>query len=329
MRYIFSTFILIFIFSGCSSKHYYEPINHQYSLDDNTKILITPDYIKDINAKSATLDNNMFLDKNGISKKPLPKGYFYINLDDDNFLAANKTNNLLIVKTGEILKFRSNVIAATSQGDIFALVFANNSIGIYDKSIKQFKLKKYLKPTPLNDTRITMPIFLDKIILIPTLNGQVVVVDKTKYKVIKILTIDPQSEVKNIILLETSHDILLAGSNNKILSIGSGTIHNKEFFIQSYMLDDKYLYVAALDGTVYKFDLLLNIIAKKKFKYAKFQALAIGKNDIYLVESQGYIVKLSKDFTKVTTYSFPFDEDEKIFATKNKLYIEDKLLIVK
>jgi hypothetical protein len=329
MRY-YLPLLFLFLFAGCSSKHYFEPINHDYFLDDNvTKVLITPDYIRDINAKSATLDNNMFLDKNGISKKPLPKGYFYLNLDDDNFLAVNKHKQLLILKTGKVFTFKSDVISATSKGNILALVFANNSIGIYDTNIKQFKLKRYLKPSPLNDTRITMPIFLDKIILIPTLSGQIIVVDSSTYKVIKTLNIDPESEIKNIVLLETSDNILLAGSPNKILSIGSGTIHKKEFFIQSYNMGKKYLYVASLDGTVYKFDLLLNIVDKKKFKYAKFQAIAIGKNDIYLVESQGYIVRLSKDFKKVTTYSFPFDEDEKIFSTKNKLYIEDKLLIVK
>ena len=326
MKIFFLTLPLWFLLVGCSSKQYYEPEETSGRIE--VKTIQTPDYISSINAKGATLDNSMFIDKVGIYKTPLPEGFTFINNTKKGIIAANKTKELRFLENNETIKFKSNVIAAAAKDNLIAIVFSNNSIGVYDRDIKQFKLKKYFKASPLNDTRISMPVFLDKIILFPTLDGKVIVVDKVSFKTLKTLTIDPQNEVKNIIILETINETMIAASPNKIVSIGDGNLYSKEFFIQSYIVDKEFIYIAALDGTIYKLDLKLNIVKKKKFKFAKFQALAIGES-LYAVESQGFIVKLSKDFEKSTTYDFFFEEDEKVFASKNKIYIEDRLLILK
>lgn len=326
MKIIFLVLLVTLFFNGCSSKQYYEPTD--ISSDFDAKIIDTPSFISTINANGATLDNNMFIDKIGIFKNQLPIGYSFVNNTQSGVVASNKTKKLLFLDTNETIKFKSNVISASTKGDLIALLFSNNSIGIYDKKLKQFKLKKYFKASALNDTRIAMPLFLDKIILIPTLSGKVIVLDSKSFKILRTLTVDPQNEVKNIIILETINDTMIAGSPNKIVSIWDGNLYTKEFFIQSYIISDDFIYIASLDGTIYKLDLKLNIIKKKKIKFAKFQALAIGEY-LYAVESQGYIVRLSKDFEKITTYSFPFEEDEKIFVNKNKIYIENRLIIVK
>jgi len=109
---------------------------------------------------------------------------------------------------------------------------------------------------------------------------------------------------------------------------GDSSIKKEEFFIQSYILDDNNIYIASLDGTIYKYDLELNLLAKKKFRFAKFQALAIAES-LYAIESQGFIVKLSLDLKEFKIYTYPFEEDEKLFSSKNKLYFENKLLLLK
>ena len=174
-----------------------------------------------------------------------------------------------------------------------------------------------------------MPKFLNKVILFPILSGKVIVVDKDKYKVVKTITIDPLNEIKNIILLEAFDNTMIAASPNKIITIENGNLNKKEFFIQGYILEDKYIYIATHDGRILKLDLKLNIINEKKFKFAKFQALALGKDYIYAIESQSYLVKLSKNFKNTEIFNFPFEEDEKIFVNKNKIYVENKILILK
>ena len=326
MKIFFLSALFIFIFTGCANKKYFEPEQTDGSLD--AKEIITPSFISSINAKGATLDNFMVLDEVGITQNKLPNGFYFLNNIDGHIIAASKSKELLFVDTNITLEFKENVVSASFKDDILALVFANNSIGLYDIKNKIFKLKKYFNHSFLNDTRIAMPIFLNKIILFPTLDGQVIVVDKGSNKVVKTLSIDAKNEVKNIILLEVIDNIMIAASPSKIIVLNQGNIKTKEFFIQSYFLDDKFIYIASLDGTIYKFDLTLNMIAKKKFKFAKFQALALGEY-LYAIESQGFIVRLSKDFKQSNVYKFPFEEDEKMFVSKNKLYLENKLLILK
>jgi len=326
MKIIFLVTLFVFLFSGCSNKKFFEPTLTNGSID--AKEIITPAYISSINAKGGTLDNFMAIDKVGIIKNKFPEGFYFLNNIDGKILAANKSKELLFVDTNTTLKFKSNVVSASYQNNILAIVFSNNSIGLYDTKNKLFKLKKYYKHSFLNDTRIAMPIFLNKIILFPTLDGQVIVVDKKSSKVIKTLSIDPKNEVKNIILLEVIDNIMIVASPGKIFVLNQGDIKFKEFFIQSYILDDKFIYIASLDGTIYKFDLNLNIVNKKKFQFAKFQSLVVGEY-IYAIESQGYIVRLSKDFKETKVYTFPFEEDEKMFSSKNRLYLENKLLILR
>ena len=326
MKIFLLSTIFILIFTGCSSKKFFEPKQTNGSLE--AKEITMPSFISSINAKGATLENFMVLDEIGIRKNKLPEGFYFINNVNGQILAANKSKEILFVDSNTTFKFKSNVIAASFKDDILALVFSNNSIGLYDTKNKIFKLKKYFEHSYLNDTRIAMPIFLDKIILFPTLDGQIVVVDKMTNKLIRTISIDPKNEVKNIILLEAIDNIMIAASPGKIFVLNQGNVNAKEFFIQSYILDKKFIYIASLDGTIYQFDLQLNLINKKKFKFAKFQSLAIGEY-IYAIESQGYVVRLSKDFKETKIFTFPFEEDEKMFSSKNRLYLENKLLILK
>jgi len=328
MKLFFLTLGIFVLFSGCSNKRYFEPKHSDFYFD--TTAIDFGSYISSINSKGATLENHHFIDKvGGISDIKLPNGFEFLNNSKGTVFAASNNHKLLIVNSGKIITFKSNVIAVSQNKNMLALLFENNSIGLYDLESKQFKLKKYYKHSFLNDTRIAMPKFLNNMVLFPVLDGKIIVVDLKQYKAIKTITIDPASEVKNIILLDIINDTMIAATPNKIIALKDGTIFTKEFFIQDYNINKNFIYIATHDGRVLKLDFNLKIIKEHKFKFAKFQALAVGANDIYAIESQSYIVKISKDFDHIKVYTFPFEEDEKIFVNKNKIYFENKLLIVK
>jgi len=321
MNKIYLLVAFIFLFTACSNKQYFEPKDTK-SMDMN--ITDTPAYIKSITSSGATLDDNRYLDKFGISKAKLKNGYLFVNNSNGDIISSNKKGELYI-NNNLHFQFKSNVIAASLNGSLLAIVFANNTIAVYDTKNKLFKLKKYLKVSHLNDTRIAMPLFLKSIILFPTLDGKVLIVNKNTYEVSKTINVDPNSQVNNIILLHAIDNYLIIASSNKILSLGDGKSYHKEFFIQSYALSDKYIYIATLDGKILKLDTDLTIKAQHKFRFAKFQAIAVDKS-ILAIESQGYIVKSDLNLTKIQIDKIPFEDDEKTFVTTNKIYFEDKLL---
>jgi len=322
MKKILLISFISFIFLGCSSKQYYEA---KETSSINVSIIDIPSYIKSINSNGATLDDNRYLDKFGISSNKLKEGFYFINNSNNDIISANKKGELYI-NDNKHFKFKSNVVSASLKGDLLALIFSNNVIAIYDIKSNEFKLKKYLEASYLNDTRIAMPLFLNTIILFPTLDGKVLIVDEKTYEVTKALTIDPKSEINNIILLENINNTLIVASQNIISSLSNANAIKKEFFIQSYTTDDNFIYLATLDGRILKLDKDLKIIKSKKFRFAKFQAISVSKDAIFAVESQGYLVKLSHDFKTLKVDTISFENDEKVFSSKNKIYFEDKLL---
>jgi len=322
MKSILISIIAIVLFSACSSKQFFEP-NDTTSF--NKKIIDIPAYIKNINTQGATLDDNRFIDKNGISSKKLKDGFFFINNNNSDIISANKIGNLSI-NDNIHFKFKSAVIAASIKGDLLAINFADNSIALYDIKEKQFKFKQYQKVSYLNDTRISTPLFLNSLVLFPTLDGKVVVVNTSTFIVAKTLTIDPDSQVNNIILLRNIGDSLIIASSNVILSLSDGKAFKKNFFIQSYTSDEKYIYIATLDGRLLKLSASLDLIASKKFRFAKFQALAVKGDHLYAIESQGFIIRLDKFFTDIKIDSIAFEDDEKTFTSGNKIYFENKLI---
>lgn len=328
MKSIFFSLIVFFVFVGCSGKKYYSPQDdNNGSFDFPNSIITTPSYIKTITANGATTKDGRVINTFGISEFKLQDGYEYLNSYENQIISADKNGNLHLSDSNTKLNFNTNTIAATKKGDLLALVFSDNSFAIYDLKEKKFKLKEYLEVSYVNDTKIAMPLILNKIILFPTLDGKVIIVDNESFKVTRTLSVDLQNEVNNITLLQTVGDTLIAATPNKIISLNNGKFNTKELSIQNYVLDEKSIYVALLDGTVLHLDFDLNSINSKKFKFAKFHSIALDSlKNIYLIESQGYVIRLSSDFKSYEIEKISFFEDEKIYTNKNKIYFENKLL---
>ena len=322
---ILAVFVLV-IFQGCSGKQYYTPASSSmFSIDK--QVVITPSRIETINANGATTKDGRIINNFGISEFKLADGFQYVNNSSNGIISANKTGDIFLSETNTTINFRTNVIAATLQDNLLALVFSDNSYGIYDIKENKFKLKEYLENRFINDTRIAMPLILNKIVLFPTLDGKIVIVDKESFKVSRTLLIDSQNDIKNVILLKTIGDTLIAATDSKIVSLNKGKYTTKDMIIQNYVVDDEFIYLALIDGSVLKLDFDLNIVATKKFKFAKLHAIGLDKEkNIFLIESQGYIIALQKDFANEKVYKFPFYDDEKIYVNGSKIYFENKLL---
>lgn len=322
---IYFAFVLV-IFSGCSSKQYYNPKDTK-SFELNKETITLPSYIKSINSSGATTRDNRIINNFGLSSFKLQDGYEYINSSNGTIISGDKNGNIFLSDTNQTINFSSNAIGAAKKENLLALTFSDNSFGIWDLKENKFKLKEYLENSFVNDTKFAMPVILNKITLFPTLDGKIVIVENETLKITRTLSIDLQSEIKNVTLLQTVGDVLVGGTGNKIVSLNKGKFNSKDMLIQNYFVDEDFIYLALIDGSVLKLDFDLNIINQTKFKFAKFHAIALDKEkNIFLLESGGYIIKLSNDFKNSTVDSFPFYEDEKVFVSKNKIYFENKLL---
>tara|TARA_B110000046_G_C13001038_1_gene402148 strand:- start:70 stop:1053 length:984 start_codon:yes stop_codon:yes gene_type:complete len=324
MPYILSISILfVFIATGCTSKQYFQAEN---TSNFNKKTLNLDSAIIDLNSNGATLEDYTYISKKGIHNE-LQVGYKFLNYTEDTLITANDNAEIKIKnkKVNITLSFDKNIISSSKYNNLLAFGSVDNSITLYDLDKRQILFKEYLKHSNINNIKIANPIFLNTVIFYPTLDGKIVVVNIKDKAIIQILNIDPKSDVNNVIFLEELEDALIASTSKKLFSFLDGKLNTKDIDIQSIILKDNFIYVATLDGKIIKYDIALNKIASKKFKFAKIKALAFGK-DLYALESQGYLIRISTNFKEVKIFDFAFDEKEKVIGIENKIYFEDQYI---
>ena len=321
--YILLVTFLPLYFSGCSSKQYYEPNDTVGDYEVDT--IDHDETIVDFNADGATLENHKFISKDGVTKDSLEDGYKFINNSDGIIIAANDESTLLVKDKNKIdkYKFDKNIISASLKGKYIALGFIDNSIMLYDRDLKKKIFKEYLQVSLVNDIKIANPMFLSSVILYPTLDGKVVIVDIAKKGIIKTINIDPQSSINNVMFLSTIGDTLVAATPKKLFTFVNGAINIKDFDIKHIIVSDKYIFIATLEGEIIKFNEELKRKGSQKFKFAKFHALASGKY-IYALESQEYLIQLDGELKDSNIYDFSFNNEEKVITIGDKLYFEDK-----
>jgi hypothetical protein len=315
---------LVFILAGCAGKEFYEP---EDTLGDyeNSKASLNGDIIS-MNKDGATLDSGEIITKRGVSKFKIPEGYHFLNISEDVVISSNYKDKVLLDK--KEIDVSGVVVAATLKDEKLALVLSNNSILLYDTSTDKILLKEYFNHSFVNDTRIANPFFMSNIILFPTLDGKIIVVSSANNRVLKNIVVDANGQFNNIIFLNVIEDTLVAATANKVISVGDGVLNLKDYNVRDIISKDNNIYIATIDGQIIKTDISLNIINRKKYKYAKFYALAYGTS-LYALESQGYLINIADDFKTDSIYDFDFDNKQKVIALEDTIYYDDEYMILK
>ncbi len=323
MRHLLILISAIVLFTACSQKQYFEP-EDTLSFNQDSKSISSS--IKSFNRDGATLDNGQFISSQGVSNVNLPEDFEFLNLNEGKVISTNVKDKILV--DGKEIVTNTAVVSATMKDDILALVNSDNSIMAYDLRDGKILFKEYLSKSLANDNRIAAPFFMSNLILFPTLDGKVLVVSAQNYKIIRNIIVDADNKFNNIIYLNVVNDTLIAASSKKIISVGDGVLNVKEYDLRDIISHGTDIYLATIDGQIIKTDISLNVMDRKKYKFAKFYALAYG-GSLYALESQGYMVNISEDFKTEKIYDYSFDEDDKVIVFGDTMYIHDEYIKLK
>jgi len=124
---------------------------------------------------------------------------------------------------------------------------------------------------------------------------------------------------------------LLLATRHKLLSIKldkTNQVKELDIDIKDIKLDDNFIYLASLQGDVSKLDYSLNIISTQNFKFANFYTLGVGREYIWVVEKNNFVIKIKKDFSSYKTIQLDI-ADHKITSIKDRLYFADNILLLK
>jgi WD40 repeat protein len=311
----------LILFTACSSKQYYEPRSENIEEINFHKKDTTSGELINMNRVGGTFVNGNVVTKKGIKNlNTKDKNFKFINTYKEKIIASNYKDKLLI--DNEIIETTKPVIAASIKGNYLALIYSNNTIELKDLNSKKTLFKEYLSLSLANDTRVVNPLFMDKILIFPSLDGKLQILSLETHKLVRSIILDANGEFNNPILLDISKDTLVASSANKVLTIHEQALNSKNYEIRDVLLKDNFIYLATIDGQIIKLDLQLNEIKKVKYQYGKFYTLASKNNYIYALESQGYLMKLTDDLEQTNLYEFQFDNDNRVLSLGDKIYFD-------
>lgn len=331
MKHFIAIFIgafMVLFFTACSSKEYYEPKVETTDWDISGK-LDSP--IVDRNYDGAVLEDGEIITKKGVSDVKLPQGYRFVSQSGGWIIASKINGDLLLIdetnsKLQQKFELKKTIAAASVKDDILAVLFANNEKALYSIHSKELIFKEQGNPPSAVDSRIVNPYFLNELVLFLTLDGKIDIVNSKTKKLLRSMIVSSEDHFNNIIYFNVIDNNMFAATSYRIISLGDKEMR-QSYDLRDIVFDRDGVWLSTKEGEVYALTPSLQLKAKKKFPFAHFLGMIVGKDKLYLLESQGYLIEMDKDLNKYKVYDVDI-KDGFVFVSDTSFYFDDAYLDV-
>jgi outer membrane protein assembly factor BamB len=327
LKNFFISIVLLFVFLGCSSKEYYKPADTEDSI---SRTSVLNEYISEVSADSATLEDGTIITKTGIDKTLFPEGFRFIYKSDEWALGLKVGGEVFAVKNeneSRVLKLSKTVATVALKDNLLAVVFADNELALYDFNSGKLLFKEPASEATAVDMRITTPRFLNDLVLFPTLDGKVVIVNAESKELVRKIIVSSEEYFNNIIYFNIVDDVLYAATPYKIYSLGAKE-SRVELETRNVVVNTKGVWAATKQGEVIALTHNLEIIKKQKFPFAHFLGMVVTDESVYLAEKEEYIIILPLDVESFKVYDFDLEEGY-FFTSDEGFYHGDEYIKVK
>jgi hypothetical protein len=334
MRYLL--IIPFLFFAGCVPK-VFEPKKVEEkklhsvliykNLNDYTKKTLTFSTLKLKYVKKENfLDDGIRYEKVFYDEKGHKLGKFKkINND----LAVNG-QKLLVISTKKTYNLPFLIFSATKKENLVAIVFENGKYGLFDTDSEKMKFV-YDSDSVLSVKYLhAQPLFYKDLILYPLLTGNVAVVDAKVGKFIRYLNISQQQFNDNVIFLKIVNNQLFMATPSKLILFNPNFLIDYKADIKHVISYNGFIYIFTNDGKIIKLDSNLKEIKKVDLPFASFFAPSICKGNIYTVEKQKYLIKITPELN-ITVYKgndFNTGSFSELKIKGCKIYNDDKVFMI-
>jgi len=315
------------IFSGCSSKQYFEP---EQTFSANSAASSYGGTIVDQSRDGATLKSGRYIGKAGISNINLGENYRFLSESSSYVLAGSVDSMLKVInkKTGKIVRTVSMgvpVVAAGIENGLVAYVLNDNTFGLYNVSTDKKLIENRSEKTFAIDTRAATPMFIDNLAVIPMLDGKIVVLSKNDPENATVVYLSSYEAFNNVIYLNRTGNTMVAATAKKLITIGDLGQQELPANISDVAISKGQIYIFTKEGEVIKLDQNLNPVAQKKFRYVHFSAATAVAGKVYGLDQGGSLIVLNSNLTKHKIYDIG-ETDTPVFIMGTKLYKDGKII---
>jgi hypothetical protein len=319
--------LAIGFFSGCSSREYYKPeeVEGSWKSSKSAKEMV-------VSTTTAALLKDGFVQVGSLKTTIKPHKDEHLVGSSGDFVILAKVNGelrLVDIKSEKEIVFslKKTVASASVDGEFLAVLFANNEMAVYKLDDKTLYLKEQGDSAIVVNSKIVPPLFRDGLVLFPTLDGKVVIINLQTKQKLRTVIIDAEKYFSNVLFFELLEGKMVVATQNKILSLSQDE-KRATYDIRSVIRDGSFLYVATKQGEVKKLDSSLNELSSKKFAFAHILGLIASGDKIYAAERNGYLIALDKDLEHFKVYKADIDEDSSTYIYDKSFYIGDELISV-
>lgn len=321
---VFCTFLL---FTGCSTKEYFTPTEVESNIPLTQRL---DNAIIEISGENATLDNGSIITRSGLSATRFPLGYRFVFKNDDWALGLKTGGEIFAVKdenTSKSLKLSKTIATVSLKGDLLAVVFADNELALYTFSTGKLLFKEPASESTAVDMRIANPRFLNELVLFPTLDGKIVIVNAQSKELVRTIIVSSEQYFNNIIYFNVVNDTLYAATPSQIYSLGEKE-KRVDLEARNMLVNKKGVWVATKQGEIVALDHSLEIIKREKFPFAHFLGLVATDDFLYVAEKEEYIIVLDHDLKSYKVYDFDLEEGF-FYAADDGFYFDNVYIKLK
>lgn len=316
------TFILLaLLFSGCSSKKYFEPENTFSASNASSSY---GGSVVDLSREGVTLKSGKYIGKSGVSTLNLGEGYRFLNENNAYVLASNPEGILKIIdkKTQEAVRavsLKVPVVSAKMKNGLIAYVLNNNTFGIYRMSNNQKVVESRSEKTFAIDTRAASPMFIDNLIVMPMLDGKLIIVNASDSGSAKVVYISSEKIFNNVIHLSRTGNTMVSATPKRLITLGNEGQQEYRANISEVAVDNGIIYLFTKEGEVLALSRNLEALGTSKYKFAHYATGTAFNGRVYALDQQGSLIVMNSDLTKHKIYDLGA-VSEPAFITGTKLY---------
>jgi hypothetical protein len=321
------TILISIIFSGCSSKKYFEPA---HTSEATGAITSHKGKSKYLTRDGVTFDNNKYVSKYGSGDIVLKNNEIYLSESKNYLFTTDQYGKLVITnkkskKVVKSIKFDVPIVSVGLKDGLIVYLLQDNTFGIYKISDDTKLVENKAEDAFAVDSRIASPMFIDNLAVIPTLDGKLLIMDMYHPENAKVIYISSSSKLNNVIYLSRVGNLLVTATPNRVMTIGTAEGEFSKRGISEVAISKGSIYLFTKAGEVIKMDSSLKQLAYKKFKFAHFSTGGAFGGRVYALDQKGSLIVLDKNLKKSHIYDIGEVKDF-AFISNKRLY-KDNIIV--
>jgi hypothetical protein len=319
--------IAALLFSGCSSKKYFEPEQTFSASNASTSY---GGSMSDLSREGGTLKSGQYISKAGVNSINLGEGYRFLNENDKYVLATNAEGILKIIdkKTKEAVRavsLKVPVVSATIKNGTIAYILNSNTFGIYQMAGNKKVVESRSEATFAIDTRAASPIFIDSLVVMPMLDGKLIIVSIEDSENAKVVYLSTEKVFNNVIYLSRKGNTMIAATPKRLLSLGNSGQNEYKANISEVAFDNGIIYLFTKEGEIIALDSDLEKVGEAKYKFAHYSVGTAFNGRVYGLDQGGSLIVMDSTLTKHKIYDLG-EVGEPAFIAGTKLYKDGDII---